>query len=541
MYFFGLLLVLAMAYLVWATWAAFRRDRVEWFVPAVYGWVFFGLALAQVRFAGELAMFTALFGGLGFIHLSSVINLTWRPKLFQQEPKTSKGLLHDESTEDEIPTLSLPDTKTFGLYVALFLLVAGVGMAMTPLRTASLYHSQAQYETATWMDQYAEEQGWEYPQSYVFSEWDQNRLYNAFVSGESHSYGYARGNYQDFTRSKDGEGWYQKLSGRAGFVVTTDEGTTNIAQSLGSRLHNQYGSGTSHYRAVHVSEDGSTKVFTLVTGATITGTAPPNETVTVKTDVSIDGSSFTYTQDVKANPYSVYSATVPYAGTYSVGNASVEVSEQAVETGKQITLHERDGLVHWPFDAGNGKVAYDRVGGHRGTIDGAKWTSDAGAGKALTFGGKKGDSVQASVPNPEQYTVSLWFKPKELDTTEENDYRHLVATGKGSLLILEQNGRLSLRTPGVDSGRLVGGNANTGEWHHVVVAHNGTHRTIYLDGERVASGKDDGAAMDWGGRVSLGSNFGAKSHAFDGTIDEVRIWNRSLGTEDVKALDGQGS
>ena len=231
----------------------------------------------------------------------------------------------------------MPDRDTVVAVGFIVLLVGGLGAVISPARTTNLMVNDESYEAATFMDEYATEQGWEYPQNYVFSEWGDSRMYNAIVNGESRGYGFAQANYEDFLTSPNASDWYQRLNGRVGFVVVdrhsglsdADEGT------MYKRLH-AWGNGTGHYRAVWASEDRSMKVFTLVPGATVTGSAEPNATVTATTTADIRGEEVTYSQTVTVDASGNYSVRVPYSGTYEIDGAEVMVSTEAVENGSTV-------------------------------------------------------------------------------------------------------------------------------------------------------------------------------------------------------------
>jgi hypothetical protein len=74
------------------------------------------------------------------------------------------------------------------------------------------------------------------------------------------------------------------------------------------------------------------------------------------------------------------------------------------------------------------------------------------------------------------------------------------------------------------------------QWHHVVAVVDGTntHR-IYVDGELDASGSITPTTTTKTGTGWIGANSGTK-HYFNGTIDEVLFFNRSMDADEVKAL-----
>ena len=346
---FGWILFLALPYLCWVSLRAYRQHTPAVLVPTLYGWFFVVLALVQVRFAGQLAIPIALFAGLGFVHLTSWLDIADEVAYLSDE--TAQSTRPVPNTPDQpsarsfVPTL--PDRRTAFALLSVFLLVGSMSFMMVPVKTNQLTVTNTEYQTATWMDEYADQQGWEYPDNYVFSPWGQNRIYNYFVNGESRSYSYAQSNYGAFITATDGEAWYTRLRDRVGFIITQDppqDDTTFAAQSLQTRLHSESGSGSAaapglaHYRAVYVSPDGSLKVFTLVPGAQVVGTASPNSDVSISTTQSVTGQQFTYSRTVETTADGRYTVTVPYPGTYTVNGDQVDVSTTAIRQNETVSV-----------------------------------------------------------------------------------------------------------------------------------------------------------------------------------------------------------
>jgi len=342
---FGWILFLAFPYLNWATFRSYRDIDLRILVLAVYAWFLLGLALIQVRFAGELSIPIALFAGLGFIHLLSRLEIAQPISLGttpSQQPTTAQ-----DREQRSMSVVQFLDRDTIVPLVVVFLLVGSLSFAMVPIKMSQPSISETEYQAASWMEEYAGIQEWAYPENYVFSPWGQNRMYNYFVSGEARSYSYAQANYADFLVATDGAAWYRTLRDQAGFIVTRDSPYQHDdfdQQSLQMRLHTHYGSATastsglSHYRTVYVSDDTSLKIFTLVPGAQIVGTAPPETELTVTTNQSVTGTSITYTRTVRTDANGSYSITVPFPGTYTVDGTRVQVSETAIRQNKTVRV-----------------------------------------------------------------------------------------------------------------------------------------------------------------------------------------------------------
>ncbi|AQL43338.1 hypothetical protein BV210_11840 [Halorientalis sp. IM1011] len=337
----GLVLVLAIPPLIWASRRATDGSK-PWLVAGVYTWYLLALAAVQVRFVGELAAFTALFGGLGFVWLAHWVDLAAIPRPFAAETATP-GPRGDETTDGGTRTLRLPTAREAGLLLALFLLVGGVGVLQTPIKTSQLTIEDGAYQSAAAIDDHATAANLSHPENYVLSQWGRNRMYNYFVSGESHSYGYAQNEYRTLYTSANESQWYRSHRNRVGYLVTESTPDANTsARSLFARLHDGFGSrqstvgGLAHFRAIYASEGGTYKAFRMVPGATITGTGPASSTTTLTQSVEVSGASFTYERQVRTDADGEYAVTVPYPGEYSLWNETVSVSERNVTAGNRV-------------------------------------------------------------------------------------------------------------------------------------------------------------------------------------------------------------
>ena len=326
----GVIFVVALPMLGWASVRLVRSDD-EWLVPVVYGWYFLALATIQVRFAGELSAFIALFAGLGFVWLASWVDLTTVP-----------GPVDGTDWRDWWP--EQPDSSTVASIFVLFLLVGGLSVVQSGVKMQQVSIEDDTYETASFLTEYAADRGWENrSESYVFSDWGRNRVYNYFVNGDSQSYGYAQSNYREFIAESNVTN-ATRTTGRARFVVT--ESFDVEGSAMGVRLHDHYGSrysnvtGLSRYRALYSTESGDRKAFLVVPGARVTGTATANTTVSVSADVSIPNDQFTYERQVGTDSNGRFSVAVAYPGTYELSTAAetwtVEVSESAVMNGTTV-------------------------------------------------------------------------------------------------------------------------------------------------------------------------------------------------------------
>jgi dolichyl-diphosphooligosaccharide--protein glycosyltransferase len=336
LFLFGLLLFLALPYVAWAFLrAASGDDGQGWLLAGLYGAFFLLLAAFQIRFAGELAPFVAVFAGLGFVHVAEQVELA-RPPVPFREPAAVRG---DGGGRD--PVFALPSARSAGALVFLFLLLAGLNLVQAPVKANGVTITDATYGAADWIEGDAEQRALTYPENYVFSEWGRNRVYNYFVNGQSRSYGYAYRNYGDFAGGTDLDQWYERLHDRVGYVVIGDADTppgaihSRLSRAGGGRTANASGSG--HYRLSYAE---GRQVYRLVPGANVTGMSAPNATVRVETTRTVSDVTFDYVRQTTAGPDGAFRVLVAYPGEYTVstgaGNRTVTVPNAAVEEGGSV-------------------------------------------------------------------------------------------------------------------------------------------------------------------------------------------------------------
>lgn len=335
LFLFGFLLLFAVPYLAWGTYAVVTGNR-QWLSVTVYGWSMFGLAISLSRFGGELAPFVAVFAGLGFVHAASWIDTAAPPVAFGGAN----------------PSMSVPEPRTALRVAVLIGLICSLSIVMAPVSVSNLSFNDDQYETATFIDRHATEHDYVYPESYVFSTWSWSRMYNYHVNGQARSYGPARSHYRPFslaTRPGEAMERINAVPGSHKYVVTEPIEADVPPEAMQTRLHEHLGSragdveGLAHFRALYVSPTGEYKVFRTVPGATLNGTATPEASVTVSTTVEIEGATVEYTRRVTTDGDGAFALTVPYPGTYDLepaaGNTTtVSVNETAVQQGATVTV-----------------------------------------------------------------------------------------------------------------------------------------------------------------------------------------------------------
>jgi len=214
------------------------------------------------------------------------------------------------------------------------------------------------------------------------------------------------------------------------------------------------------------------------------------------------------------------------------------------------------GLVgYWSFDgkdvAGIPSTAlspgtvYDRSGqGNNGKYYNATGTQPVAGkiGQALNFNGIDSFAALgtgASLDIDNNITLSAWIK------TADNISHYVLAnrTGEQGYALLIYNGIASLQTGATNWSGLPGtSNVQDGRWHHLL----GTYDTniggkIYVDGVLEGSSSVTGQLTTAAGiQTYIGNGLGVANPFFNGSIDDVRVYNRALTGDEIKRLYNLG-
>jgi hypothetical protein len=202
------------------------------------------------------------------------------------------------------------------------------------------------------------------------------------------------------------------------------------------------------------------------------------------------------------------------------------------------------GLVGWwNFDEGPGPTAADATGnGNAGTLTGGvQWVAQE-TGGALEFDGSSGYvripfSESLRVLNKGGLTIMAWFKADAISTENKEVFQQGDANGTGrTWLYITNVGQIQTYLGGAATPS--GVNVTAGTWFHaaVVITEAGATDTIQI----YVNGKPVGTAVQRGMENSEGPYFiGCHKNLtnfWDGLIDDVRLYNRALSADEIKAM-----
>ena len=212
------------------------------------------------------------------------------------------------------------------------------------------------------------------------------------------------------------------------------------------------------------------------------------------------------------------------------------------------------GLVgYWSMNEGAGTVAGDGSGnGNRGTLtNGPTWV-DGKRGKALNFDGVD-DEVKVADSSSlvfNDISMSAWFKVTSNGDLQEL-FRQDICSGTRDLYGMRMTTAgifdvLLSRDTTIDSVSTIGARLDNGTWHHIVgVGNVGVGLKVYIDrvlnntASDASTGSIDSAATFL--RIGKSGDCGTPNQDFfNGSIDEVRIYNRVLTPAEIKRLYNMG-
>jgi hypothetical protein len=221
----------------------------------------------------------------------------------------------------------------------------------------------------------------------------------------------------------------------------------------------------------------------------------------------------------------------------------------------------------WLFNEGSGTTVIDATGnGRNGTATNTTWTTGQNGGNALAFNGatSKGRVTFETAPSPSpslagttDFTISAWVRTTATTEGVIIQQRSNSANGYIGQYRLSVNADGTLRfwvygTNGTQSNShnhqfnggnfvtsSVGGKVNDGQWHLVTAVRQGTVGRIYIDGvlKATSTAADNVVrALDATIPVAVGADVRDNSRFFNGSIDNVRIYESALSGDQILAL-----
>ena len=299
--------------------------------------------------------------------------------------------------------------------------------------------------------------------------------------------------------------------------------------------------------------------MTLHANFTANGTGLVNVFKTGAGALTVDGAnSCVGTLDIEAGTLSVTGGvtkanTIDFAGTtVSVSNGGTlgfgEISNgkkafSLSVDGGTLALHLPVPIIHYNFDAvsegrvpnlGSGGSAYD------GVVNGSPANVAGVTGRALKFSANSHGVATASEVPVRFYTFAAWVKSASLRT---GYWQRIVMAGTdyAGYLGTDDTGRsftAFVRRWENDPNDRFGNSADTANWHHVAMTYDGYTMKCYLDGARVVNKTLTHTIKTYSMKLGIGNNATPNNEYWNGSIDEVYVFDHALSEGEVAMLSG---
>ena len=261
------------------------------------------------------------------------------------------------------------------------------------------------------------------------------------------------------------------------------------------------------------------------------------------------GVNLTTFSDLGLTPNTTYTYRV-YAYN-SAGNSLQYSNEVTVTTQDNIPSWLTNGLVaFYPF---SGNAGDSSGNGNHGTVNGATLSMDrfGNTNKAYSF-----NNNYIIVPNSNSFdytdfSVSFWIKTNNASTqvpitqlkyTDASDEKFSFALNYNGLNRTHFACKYNIApscTPGV--GWILNEhtiNVSDNTFHHITGTVEGNTMKFYIDGNLLGSvlGNSNQSSNCFGGDIQIGRCWNNFPNYFNGTIDDIRIYNRPLSQSEVTYL-----
>ena len=204
--------------------------------------------------------------------------------------------------------------------------------------------------------------------------------------------------------------------------------------------------------------------------------------------------------------------------------------------GLQPWACQADLVAHW---TGDSTAADATANGHDGSVSGATYTSGV-FGNAFSFDGVDDQITVAANADlePIEFSISMWVR-----AGLENHIRLLADSTHGSgssgwAMQINAANNIGFAFgngssyPEVITASLLG----DGNFHHYVATLDGTNMRMYVDSVAVGILAYSGTPLPSGGNIQIGNTSTISNRAFEGALDDIRIYNEALTQSQVTSL-----
>lgn len=319
--------------------------------------------------------------------------------------------------------------------------------------------------------------------------------------------------------------------GQAAYIGTVNAAQSGTGNSIGGGFYGyNIGSGvTTTNDWVHVAMTYEAGVAKLYIDGTLTNTVSYTPSMGAGTlRIGRIGTDTIYDFNGAVDDVRLYNRALTAAEAQAL---------HASEGGGVKLASGQKGLVGWWKFDGDRKDATPY--GNNLTVTNASFIVDrkAGAAKAMRFTGSSNSHASTSIGAAQKPTNALTFSAwAKKQGSGGNSPRGLLMSSSGSYIDECYNGNILFSLVLSTGQKLISGGScpTTGSgWHHYVGTYDGTVAKLYKDGVEVASLATTGQVQYNSNPFTIGCYDGG-AYCFNGDIDDVRIYNRSLSPSEVE-------
>lgn len=324
---------------------------------------------------------------------------------------------------------------------------------------------------------------------------------------------------------------------KTGVIVQATAPTTS-STSTSTSTSGTTTSSTGSTSTTTTSTSGSTTGTTSTsTGTTSTGTTSTSTGTTSGTTTTVSQTGTTSTTGTSSTPTTTTSGSTTTTSTSGTTSSSTSTST--------TTTAARPGLVAaYAFEQGSGVNVLDTSGyGNNGVITNATWAPGRYGG-ALKFAGNGWVTISSapSIELGQTLTLEAWIYPDK----PMYDWKDVIMKQRswstdpkyGISYYLTAASQWGPPTGGVTTSaeQMVKGPAflPIGKWSHLASTYDGASVRLYLNGTLIGSKAATGFVAGGSGPLRIGGN-GIWGEYFHGSIDEVRVYNRALTVDEIRA------
>ena len=317
--------------------------------------------------------------------------------------------------------------------------------------------------------------------------------------------------------------WYLNSSGK--IILATSSGGANFNGTPSSLSYND---GNWHNAVLNYASNGVYSIY-------VDNQSVVSETSSRYTGSAVAGRPFAIGAWTQLNQY-WFNGLIDQVRIFNKALSSSEVTTLYGENNASSTKSTTD-----IFEDGSGVALYEFEEGAKDTGGGTGYIGSGGV-----FNGSSSRITSGLTSGlTGSYSVSAWFTQDNIstDTAHRELMSYMDANGSTGWWIGKHNNTSQWRILGVTGVSIVTMTAQAG-WNHLAVVKDSSTVYVYLNGSQVTSFTFPGY-WNLGNfntpQFNIGTQYTGTAEYWDGSIDQVRIFNKAISASEVTTLYGETS